>query len=176
MVATLMGIATVLVSLLAATSRSGGHRFKTEGAPHFPLSPLFTPSPLSRVLSLVSRCSPSLVVLVLRRGRAVCAGRVLGLSGAGRRHSFLREGPNGVFLHMEVGILAPLALSMPPSPLWIVFLVGLRVWLRPPRQCRDQVERRDKIATARCIVTSIERQVLVFPVSVFILLYPWHLY
>ncbi|MQL98578.1 hypothetical protein Taro_031298 [Colocasia esculenta] len=51
MVTMLMGVATVPVSRLASTSRSGGHRFKTEGSPHFPLSPLFTPSPFSRVLS-----------------------------------------------------------------------------------------------------------------------------
>ncbi|MQL67797.1 hypothetical protein Taro_000002 [Colocasia esculenta] len=54
----------------------------------------------------VSRCFSLLMVLVLRRGRAVRAGRVLGLSGAGRRRSFLREGPNGFVLRVEVRLLS----------------------------------------------------------------------
>ncbi|MQM03646.1 hypothetical protein Taro_036433 [Colocasia esculenta] len=50
-----MGIATVSLLCLAAMSRSGGHRFKTEGAPHFhcsPLLPLLLPLELSHSFSV----------------------------------------------------------------------------------------------------------------------------
>ncbi|MQL75172.1 hypothetical protein Taro_007544 [Colocasia esculenta] len=47
------------------------------------------------------------MVLVLRRGRAVRAGRVLGLSGARRRRSsFLREDHNWFVLRVEVVTVA----------------------------------------------------------------------
>ncbi|MQL76080.1 hypothetical protein Taro_008459 [Colocasia esculenta] len=48
--------------------------------------------------------------------------------GARRRHPFLREGPNGFVLHVEVGTLDPLALSMLPSPLYIVFPLWFGAW------------------------------------------------
>ncbi|MQL76318.1 hypothetical protein Taro_008723, partial [Colocasia esculenta] len=63
----------------------------------------------------VSRCFSLLVVLVLRCGRAVRAGCVLGLSGAERRRSFLREGPNGVVLHVDCEN-SMLEFGMLPSP------------------------------------------------------------
>ncbi|MQM21588.1 hypothetical protein Taro_054632, partial [Colocasia esculenta] len=97
------------------------------------------------------------MVLVLRRGRVVRAGRVLGLSGVGRRRSFLREGPNGVVLRMEVGTLDPLALSMLPSPSRLCFLCGLGVW-----ECensmlefrRDLSWGRDDVAAGEAAMTS----------------------
>ncbi|MQL95175.1 hypothetical protein Taro_027845 [Colocasia esculenta] len=64
MVAALISVAIVSLSRLAATSRSGGHRFKTEGAPHFPLSPL-----LPLLLPLELSCSFS-VFLLARGARA----------------------------------------------------------------------------------------------------------
>ncbi|MQL89630.1 hypothetical protein Taro_022201 [Colocasia esculenta] len=64
-------------------------------------------------------------VLVLRWCRPTRAGDVFVPSGARRRHSFLREGPHGFVLRVEVGTLDPLALSMLPSPSKAWFPGGL---------------------------------------------------
>ncbi|MQL78060.1 hypothetical protein Taro_010483 [Colocasia esculenta] len=74
---------------------------KPKATPHFPplaLSALFLPSP-SRDMFVPF--------------------------GARRRRPFLREGPNGFILRVEVGTLDPLALSMLPSPSTSCFLCGL---------------------------------------------------
>ncbi|MQM03358.1 hypothetical protein Taro_036139 [Colocasia esculenta] len=65
---------------------------------------------------------------VLRWCRPACAGDMFEPFGARRRHSFLREGPNGFVLRVEVGTLHPLALSMLPSPLYIVFPLWFGAW------------------------------------------------
>ncbi|MQM17464.1 hypothetical protein Taro_050436 [Colocasia esculenta] len=56
------------------------------------------------------------------------AGDVFVPFGARRRRSFLREGPSGFVLRVEVGTLDPLALSMLPSPLYIMFPLWFGAW------------------------------------------------
>ncbi|MQL83244.1 hypothetical protein Taro_015733 [Colocasia esculenta] len=111
------GLTALLVSCLGGRSRQCRYRAwpprhvlgaigsKPRARPISISRPFYLFFSLSSSLA-VSRCFSLLVVLVLRRGRAVRAGRVLGLSGAGRRSSFLREGPNGVVLRMEVRLLS----------------------------------------------------------------------
>ncbi|MQL72650.1 hypothetical protein Taro_004993 [Colocasia esculenta] len=66
--------------------------------------------------------------LVLRWCRPARAGDAFVPFGARRRCLFLREGPNGFILRMEVGTLDPLTLSMLPSPLYIVLPLWFRAW------------------------------------------------
>ncbi|MQL69557.1 hypothetical protein Taro_001833 [Colocasia esculenta] len=60
------------------------------------------------------------------------AGDVFVPFGARRRRPFLREGPNGFVLRVEVGTLDPLALSMLPSPSTSCFLCACSP---PPVEC-----------------------------------------
>ncbi|MQM18217.1 hypothetical protein Taro_051205 [Colocasia esculenta] len=75
--------------------------------------------------------------------------------GARRRHPFLREGPNRFVLRVEVGTLDPLALSMLPSPLYIVFPLWFGAW-----ECEnsmlevDGLADRDRIVVLLGVVTA----------------------
>ncbi|MQL69454.1 hypothetical protein Taro_001737 [Colocasia esculenta] len=62
---------------------------------------------------------------VVATGRPSRQGDVFVLFGARRMHPFLREGPNGFVLRVEVGTLDPLAISMLPSPSKACFPCGL---------------------------------------------------
>ncbi|MQL88753.1 hypothetical protein Taro_021309 [Colocasia esculenta] len=116
------GVATWSLSRRADRSHLGGRRFKTEAAPHFPLSPfLFSFFLLRPLLSslVILRRFLVLVVLALRWCCPVHAGDVLMVHGARRRWSFRREGPNGSALLLEV----PMVFSMLPSPYGKYYLV-----------------------------------------------------
>ncbi|MQM21058.1 hypothetical protein Taro_054089, partial [Colocasia esculenta] len=67
--------------------------------------------------------------------------------GARRRCPFLREGPNGFVLRVEVETLDPLALSMLPSPSKSWFLCGLGLGS----------DRRDRVMTGLGIATRSRR-------------------
>ncbi|MQM18425.1 hypothetical protein Taro_051416 [Colocasia esculenta] len=68
------------------------------------------------------------------------AGDVFVSFGVRRRHPFLREGPNGFVLRMEVGTLDPLALSMLPSPSKAWFLCEGLLWNPPVSENATIVE------------------------------------
>ncbi|MQL92914.1 hypothetical protein Taro_025548, partial [Colocasia esculenta] len=60
--------------------------------------------------------------------RTALSGDAFVLFGAMRTRPFRREGPNGFVLRVEVGTLDPLAISMLPSPLYIVFPLWFGAW------------------------------------------------
>ncbi|MQL74336.1 hypothetical protein Taro_006697 [Colocasia esculenta] len=161
MLTMLTGIAMWLLSCRADPLCLGGHRSKTEAAPHFPLSPFlyffFPLLPLSSPLAIYGRFF-MLVVLVLRWCHPVRAGDVLVLLGARRRCSFLREGPNRSALLVEVvpGRTAPVPSSAKDATAIEVAMMSRMsqpTW--PPQHHRDALVRRDKVTTAWAAATRL---------------------